>query len=313
MNLLFAGTPPFAVPALAALQAAGHGVLAVYTQPDRPAGRGRRLSESAVKQYALAHGLEVRQPPSLKGCEAEIAALAPDAMIVVAYGVLLPAEILVVPKYGCINVHASLLPRWRGAAPIARAIEAGDAVTGVTIMQMDAGLDTGSMLLKRETAIRDDDTAAILHNRLATLGAEALVEALARLERGAVVPEPQDNARACYARKLTKEEAVIDWGQPASALARRVRAFNPWPVATTRLKQRRVRVWEARPTDRDHNARPGTIVASDAGGIEVACASGTLLLTRIQAEGSKPLSAAEFLNGHRLKPGDRFGDNDGRA
>jgi len=311
MNLLFAGTPPFAVPTLAALQAAGHAVLAVYTQPDRPAGRGRRLSESAVKQYALAHGLEVRQPPVLKGREAEIAALSPDAMIVVAYGVLLPAEILAVPKYGCINVHASLLPRWRGAAPIARAIEAGDAVTGVTIMQMDAGLDTGPMLLKRETAIRDDDTAAILHDRLATLGAEALVEALARFEHGAVVAEAQDNAQACYARKLTKKEAVIDWGQPASALARRVRAFNPWPVATTRLMQRLVRVWEARPTVRDHDARPGTIVAADAGGIEVACASGTLLLTRIQAEGSKPLSAAEFLNGHRLKPGDRFGDHDG--
>jgi methionyl-tRNA formyltransferase len=311
MNLVFAGTPAFAVPALAALRAAGHRVLAVYTQPDRPAGRGRKLNESAVKQHARTHGLDVRQPPDLKGRAAEIAALAPDAMIVIAYGVLLPPDILAVPTHGCLNVHASLLPRWRGAAPIARAIEAGDAVTGVTIMQMDAGLDTGPMLLKRETPIHPTDTAATLHDRLAVLGAEALVDALARLDRGALAPETQDGALACYARKLRKEEAVIDWAQPATTLARRVRAFNPWPVANTRLADRTLRIWEAHPQEEQHRARPGTIVAIDAAGIRVACGTGALVLTRLQAEGGRPLAAAEFLNGHRLQPGERLGHDDG--
>ena len=308
MDLIFAGTPAFAVPALAALQAAGHRVLAVYTQPDRPAGRGRRLHESAVKQHALGHGLEVRQPPHLKGRAAEIAALAPEAMIVIAYGVLLPPDILATPKHGCINVHASLLPRWRGAAPIARAIEAGDTVTGVTIMQMEAGLDTGPMLLKRETPIEESDTAASLHDRLAILGAEALIEALDGLQRNTIVPEAQDSARTCYARKLKKEEALIDWKQPASVLARRVRAFNPWPVATTSLAGRTLRVWEACATDDNSGASPGAVVAAGTEGIAVACGSGTLLLTRVQAEGGKPLEAAQFLNGHRLRVGEQLGD-----
>jgi methionyl-tRNA formyltransferase len=311
MNLLFAGTPDFAVPALAALQAAGHRVLAVYTQPDRPAGRGQHLNESAVKQYAKAHGLEVRQPPHLKGRAREIAALAPDAMIVIAYGVLLPPDILPIPKHGCINVHGSLLPRWRGAAPIARALEAGDSVTGVTIMQMDAGLDTGPMLLKRETPISESDTAATLHDRLSVLGAGALIEALERLERSALSPETQDNALACYARKLRKEEGVIDWTQLATVLARRVRAFNPWPVANTRMAGRGLRVWEAHSSADNRSANPGTIVSADANGINVACGNGTLILTRVQAEGGKPLSAAEFLNGHRLRAGDRLGTNHG--
>lgn len=308
MDLIFAGTPPFAVPALAALQANDHRILAVYTQPDRPAGRGRRLAESAVKQYARAHGLEVRQPPDLKGRAAEIAALRPDAMIVIAYGVLLPPDILAIPKFGCINVHASLLPRWRGAAPIARALEAGDVVTGVTIMQMEAGLDTGPMLLKRETAIGDQDTAASLHDRLSLLGADALVEALEELARGSVVPEVQDDKLACYARKLKKEEAVIDWTQPAAVLGRRVRAFNPWPVASTTRAGRALRIWEARVDERDAGETPGTLVGATAEGIAVACGRGTLLLTRIQAEGGKPLSAAEFLNGNRLRPGERLGN-----
>ncbi|KPK72814.1 MAG: methionyl-tRNA formyltransferase [Acidithiobacillales bacterium SM23_46] len=313
MNLLFAGTPAFAVPALAALQAAGHRVLAVYTQPDRPAGRGRHLNESAVKQYAKSHGLEVRQPPDLKGCAREIAALAPDAMIVIAYGVLLPPDILAIPKHGCINVHGSLLPRWRGAAPIARALEAGDSVTGVTIMQMDAGLDTGPMLLKRETPIDETDTATTLHDRLSVLGAGALIEALERLERGALSPETQDNALACYARKLRKEEGIIDWTQPATVLARRVRAFNPWPVANTRMAGRGLRVWEAHSSDDNRDSTPGTIVSADANGINVACGSGMLILTRVQAEGGNPLSAAEFLNGHRLRAGDRLGTNHGAS
>ncbi len=308
MDLIFAGTPPFAVPALAALQAADHRILAVYTQPDRPAGRGRRLAESAVKQYARAHELEVRQPPDLKGRAAEIAALRPDAMIVIAYGVLLPPDILAIPKFGCINVHASLLPRWRGAAPIARALEAGDVVTGVTIMQMEAGLDTGPMLLKRETPIGDQDTAASLHDRLSLLGAEALVESLEGLARGSVVPEVQDDKLACYARKLKKEEAVINWTQPAAVLGRRVRAFNPWPVASTTRAGRGLRIWEARVDERDAGETPGTLVGATAEGIAVACGRGTLLLTRIQAEGGKPLSAAEFLNGNRLRPGERLGN-----
>jgi len=312
MDLIFAGTPAFAVPALTALQAAGHRVLAVYTQPDRPAGRGRRLHESAVKQHALALGLEVRQPPDLKGRSSELAALGADAMIVIAYGVLLPPDVLATPKYGCINVHASLLPRWRGAAPIARAIEAGDRVTGVTIMQMDAGLDTGPMLLARETPIHEEDTAATLHDRLSVLGASALIETLDALARGAITPRKQDNALACYARKLTKEEAVLDWALPATVLARRARAFNPWPVATTRIGDRALRVWEARASLDQQSASAGTIVAADPEGIAVACGTGTLILTRVQLEGGKPLSTGQFLNGRQVRVGERLGNEDGR-
>jgi methionyl-tRNA formyltransferase len=309
MNLIFAGTPAFAVPSLEALHATGHTILAVYTQPDRPAGRGRRIAESAVKQCALGLGLSVRQPASLKG-EAEheqLRALKADAMIVIAYGLLLPQAVLDIPRLGCLNVHASLLPRWRGAAPIARAIEAGDAETGVAIMQMEAGLDTGPVLMETRTPILDTDTAATLHDRLAQLGAETLVSALEQLARGALVPQPQDHAAACYAKKLSKNEARLDWNQGALALHRKIRAFNPWPVAFTSWRGEGLRMWEvATPAGETTDAAPGTVIAADSAGVRVATGAGVLTVTRLQREGGKPLAAADFVNGTRLAPGERF-------
>ena len=309
MNLVFAGTPEFAVPALRALLAAGHRILAVYTQPDRPAGRGRRLAQSPVKEFALVHGMEVRQPVTLKNeVEAQaLRVLQPDALIVIAYGLLLPQTILAIPQHGCINVHASLLPRWRGAAPIQRAIEAGDAVTGITIMQMEAGLDTGPMLATAETPITATDTAASLHDRLSVLGAELLVDTLARLARGTVTPQPQDAAHATYATKLNKDEARLDWHGNAATLARRVRAFNPWPVAHTVLDGQTLRVWMATAELGDDEAAPGTVLSADATGIRVHCGQGVLCITRLQAEGGKPLDAGIFLNGRALAPGTRLG------
>ncbi len=309
MNLVFAGTPEFAVPTLRALLDAGHRVLAVYTQPDRPAGRGRKLAQSPVKQLALENNLRLHQPASLK-TDAEAALLrdlAPDAMIVVAYGLLLPKAILAIPKFGCINVHASLLPRWRGAAPIQRAIEAGDAVTGVTIMQLEEGLDTGPMLAQAQTAIAETDTAATLHDRLGKLGAVLLVETLARMERGAVRATPQDHSQASYAAKLHKDEGRIDWRIDAAVLARRVRAFNPWPVAHTALAGQTVRIWMAASEPGGGAAAPGTIVSADASGIHVRCGQGVLRITQLQAEGGKPLAAREFLNGRALPAGTRLG------
>jgi methionyl-tRNA formyltransferase len=309
MNLIFAGTPAFAVPALEALLRAGHHIRAVYTQPDRPAGRGRKLAASPVKQCAQTHGIEVRQPEKISGEEKILRADAPDAMIVIAYGLLLPPPILAIPRHGCINVHASLLPRWRGAAPIPRAIEAGDSETGVSIMQMEAGLDTGPVLAEVRTPIHATDTARTLHDRLALLGAETLVATLERLARGAVTPQPQDNAGACYAKKLNKEEARLDWTRPAIALHRKIRALNPWPVASTVWHGKTLRLWEAGPLEARHAAGvPGTIVQADATGIRVLTGDGVLTLTRLQAEGGKILAAGEFLNGHKLAAGDRLGD-----
>jgi len=309
LRLVYAGTPAFAVPALAALRAAGHTIAAVYTQPDRPAGRGRRETASAVKQYALAHALAVRQPSTLRNEADALAALRPDAMIVVAYGLILPPAILAVPPRGCINVHASLLPRWRGAAPVARAIEAGDAETGVTIMQMEAGLDTGPMLSQARVPIADSDTAASLHDRLALVGGELLVQTLAALEQGRVRPQPQDNALACYAPKLTKQEAQIDWRRSALVLHRKVRALNPNPIATTTWNGEVLRLWDVGPMDPNAHAGepPGTVVALVRDGIRIATGEGILTLQRLQAPGGKALGAAEFANGRRLKPGDRFG------
>jgi len=309
MNLIFAGTPEFAAPTLRALLDAGHRLLAVYTQPDRPAGRGRKLAQSPVKQLALEQGLPIRQPTTLKtDSETEaLRELAPDAMIVVAYGLLLPKAMLTIPKFGCINVHASLLPRWRGAAPIQRAIEAGDAVTGVTIMQLEEGLDTGPMLAQAQTAIAETDTAATLHDRLGKLGAVLLVETLARLEQGAIQATPQNHALASYAAKLRKDEAQIDWQTDAAVLARRVRAFNPWPVAHTTLAGQTVRIWMAGSEPGGGTAAPGTIVSADASGIRVRCGQGVLRITQLQAEGGKPLAAREFLNGRALPAGTRFG------
>jgi methionyl-tRNA formyltransferase len=313
LNVVFAGTPEFAVPTLNAIVAAGHRVLAVYTQPDRPAGRGRQLTPSPVKRFALEHGLAVCQPPSLKP-DAETAALRqmhPDVMVVVAYGLLLPQAILDVPALGCLNVHGSLLPRWRGAAPIQRAIEAGDRATGVTIMQMNAGLDTGDMLAMVETPIRNTDTAQAMHDRLAQLGATALIETLQHLDAGTARAQPQDNAQANYAAKLSKEQALVDWQLPALVLQRRIRAFNPWPVAYTRLGERTLRLWDAAPVNAsitgDRHAAPGTVIAVDGDGIHVQTGDGVLTLTRLQLEGGKPLAAEAFSHGRQLVPGDVLG------
>jgi len=302
LRIVYAGTPEFAVPALQALIDSPHEVVAVYTQPDRPAGRGRKLRASPVKQLALAHDLPVEQPTSLRDeqAQAHLADLRPDLMVVAAYGLILPKAVLETPRLGCINIHASLLPRWRGAAPIQRAILAGDRETGVTIMQMDEGLDTGAMLLKRALPIAEDDTAASLHDRLAVLGAEALMEALPGIMDGSLEAIPQNEAEATYAAKLDKAEARIDWQQPAEHIARQVRAFNPWPVAQAELDGQPLRIWEARAVDRPAQAEPGTVVAESAEGIDVAAGEGCLRITRLQLPGGKQLPAATFLNGRSL-------------
>jgi methionyl-tRNA formyltransferase len=309
MNLIFAGTPAFAIPALEALLRAGHVIRAVYTQPDRPAGRGRKLMASPVKQCAEKHGIEIRQPEKIAGEKDRLRVDTPDAMIVIAYGLLLPESILAIPRYGCINVHASLLPRWRGAAPIPRAIEAGDADTGVSIMQMEAGLDTGPVLAEARLTIHDNDTAQTLHDRLAQLGADTLVRVLERRARGEIRPQPQDASRACYARKLSKEESALDWTQPAATLHRKIRALVPWPVASTTWRGKSLRLWEAGPlVQKNTPGAPGTVVRADAAGVSVLTGKGVLTITRLQAEGGKILAAGDFLNGHTLTAGDRMGD-----
>ena len=302
LNIVYAGTPEFAATALAALLQTEHHINAVYTQPDRPAGRGRKLKASPVKELALEHNIEVRQPESLKEAETQqgLAALKPDVMIVAAYGLLLPAEVLSIPRLGCLNIHASLLPRWRGAAPIHRAIIEGDTETGVTIMQMDVGLDTGAMLYKLTTPITPEDNAQRLHDRLAELGAEAIVKALVALQAGSLTPEPQDDTLANYAKKLNKAEAAIDWQLTATQIARQVAGFNPWPVAQTQLENKVLRIWDAEALPSGDHAAPGSVIASSKQGIDVACGEGTLRLKRLQLPGGKPLSAAEFLNSRTL-------------
>ncbi|MBD3810892.1 MAG: methionyl-tRNA formyltransferase [Betaproteobacteria bacterium] len=305
MRIIFAGTPPFAAAALNALADAGHDIVLVLTQPDRPAGRGMKLMPSAVKQAALARGLPVSQPPSLKSPEAqtELHAVDADVMVVAAYGLILPQAVLDLPRLGCLNIHASLLPRWRGAAPIQRAILAGDAETGITIMQMDAGLDTGAMLSKTVVPIRDSDTAASLHDVLAATGATAIVAALANYT--ALVPVAQDDAQATYAAKLSKDEAQLDWRQPADALARAVRAYNPAPGAWTLLDGAPLKVWMA--ATAPGAGDPGTVLRADAEGLVVACGSGALALREVQPAGSKRMSAAAFLAGRPVPPGSRLG------
>ena len=307
MRLIFAGTPEFAVAALAALIEAGHDVALVLTQPDRPSGRGMRLTPSPVKQLALQHGLSVLQPVALKDVEvqAQLAAANADVMIVAAYGLLLPSAVLTIPRLGCLNVHASLLPRWRGAAPIQRAILAGDPETGITIMQMDRGLDTGGMLLRAALPIADHDTAQTLHDKLAILGASSIVSALRQLELGTLQVQPQDDSAATYAAKLSKAEGSIDWRKSATDLARAVRAYNPFPVAQARLQAETWRIWQAQAAQRSEGV-PGEILQANKGGILVGCGEGALLLKELQKAGGKRLSASSFLVGNPVKPGDRF-------
>lgn len=289
------------MPALEALIASRHRVVAVYTQPDRPAGRGQQVAMSAVKQCALKHQLPVEQPQTLKDPAAvqRLAQWSADLMIVVAYGLLLPKNVLDTPRLGCVNIHASLLPRWRGAAPIQRAIQAGDQESGVTIMQMDVGLDTGPMLLERVTPIDARETGGTLHDRLSTLGADAVIEAIEAIAAGAAKPREQPKEGATYAAKIRKEEALIDWSKPAIEIDRLVRAFNPWPIAETRWNGQQLRVWEASAIEDKTSAAPGTVIATSSDGIDVATGVGTLRLARVQAAGRKAMPAADFLRAHR--------------
>ena len=303
LRLVFAGTPDFAVPGLAACRDAGAEVVAVYTQPDRPAGRGRKLAPSPVKQAALAAGIPVEQPESLKSPAAQqrLRVHAPDLLVVIAYGLILPRAVLAMPRLGCWNVHASLLPRWRGAAPIQRALLAGDATTGVCLMQMEAGLDTGPVLLSQATPIGAADTGGSLHDRLAALGATVLTEGLQRLADGAALPPTaQDAASATYAHKLDKAEARLDFSRSALELERKVRAFDPWPVAEAELAGERVRVWSAQARDADAATRgptpPGAIVAASKHGIDIACGDGVLRILKLQRAGGRMIDAADYLN-----------------
>jgi methionyl-tRNA formyltransferase len=301
VRVVFAGTPPFAATALAALHRAGHEIVLVLTQPDRPAGRGLRLTASAVAQAADERGLRVEKPLSLKDAQAQalVSDSRADVMVVAAYGLLLPPSVLAIPARGCINIHASLLPRWRGAAPIQRALLAGDPVTGITIMQMDAGLDTGPMLLRKELAVEGRATTGSLTEALASLGAAAICEALDHLDR--LTPEPQDDTRATYAAKISKAEARIDWRQPAAQIDRQVRAFDPAPGAEAQLAGASLKVWAAQPVE--GRGRPGQVLAVDESGVTVACGSGALHLTRLQKPGGRKLAAGEFLRGTPLAPG----------
>lgn len=301
MRLVFAGTPDFAATSLDALHAAGHEVVAVYTQPDRPAGRGRRLAPSPVAARATQLGLHVEKPERLDvPVQATLRELAPDVMVVVAYGLLLPPTVLEIPRFGCLNLHASLLPRWRGAAPIERAIEAGDAETGVCIMQMERGLDTGAVLARARWPIPPAATAGDAHAALATLGAKLLVDTLSALAAGSARARPQATAGTCYAHKLSKAEARLDWAQSAAVLARRVRAFNPAPVAWTLLGGDRIRIWRAVAEPQAVDARPGIIVAAGSDGVAVATGSGVLRVLELQRPGGRAQPAAEFTRTRNL-------------
>jgi methionyl-tRNA formyltransferase len=305
MKIIFAGTPPFAAVALDALHDAGHEIALVLTQPDRPAGRGRQALSSAVKRRAGALGLTVLQPLSLKDRDVatRISALGADAMVVAAYGLIIPAGILALPRRGCINVHASLLPRWRGAAPIQRALLAGDAESGISIMQMDAGLDTGPVLLQQTVPIRADDTAQSLHDRLAVLGAQLIVRALEQ----PLVAHAQDGSRATYASKIDKQEAHIDWNESARAIERKVRAFNPIPGAATCYAGAVLKIWRAA-LAADVAAAPGMIVRANKQGVTVACGDGSAInLLEVQRSGGKRLPVAAFLAGNPLTPGGQLG------
>jgi methionyl-tRNA formyltransferase len=298
LNIIFAGTPDFAARHLQALIDSEHNVVAVYSQPDRPAGRGKKLNASPVKELALIHNLPVYQPASLRAEEAqvELAALNADIMVVVAYGLILPKIVLDTPRLGCINVHGSILPRWRGAAPIQRALWAGDTETGVTVMQMDVGLDTGDMLLKTFLPIEDTDTSASLYEKLALQGPQALIQALEGLNQGSLKAIKQDDALANYAEKLSKEEAKLDWSKSAKQLWQEVRAFNPWPASHFDHQGSNIKVWQATYSDVKSSDQPGTIIKADKQGIEVATADGSLILEVMQLPNKKPLAVGDILN-----------------
>ena len=309
LRIAFAGTPHFALPALRALLQSPHRVVGVLTQPDRPAGRGRELRASPVKLLAAEHGLPLAQPSTLKTEEgrAALASWQPDLLVVVAYGLLLPKAVLQLPRLGCLNIHGSLLPRWRGAAPIHRALLAGDAQTGVTIMQLDEGLDTGPTLLERSRAIGPHETSGNLHDALAELGAQALVEAIEGYSSGALQPRAQPAEGVTYAAKIEKAEARLDWGLSAAELDRRIRAFNPWPVAETAFAGETLRVWRAAVADpASAGSAPGTLLGVDAAGLRVACGQGVLSISELQRAGRKPVPARDFANAVRLD-GQRFG------
>jgi methionyl-tRNA formyltransferase len=316
MRVIFAGTPEFARVALDRLHDAGFEIALVLTQPDRPAGRGMKLQASAVKQWAQAHQVPVAQPRSLRldgkypedaaAARAAIEAARADVMVVAAYGLILPQWVLDLPRLGCLNIHGSILPRWRGAAPIHRAIEAGDTETGVTIMQMDAGLDTGDMLLVQTLPIGPQDSTATLHDALAELGGRMIAEALELAACGGLRPQPQPATGVTYAHKIDKHEALLDWTQGAQALERRVRAFNPFPVACGLLAGETIKFWSAQALPHSTAAAPGLVLAASAEGVDIATASGVLRMTRLQKAGGKPLDAADFLRGFKIRPGQVF-------
>lgn len=309
LRIVFAGTPTFASVALQELLAASYSVIAVYTQPDRPKGRGLKLTPSPVKELALAHELPLYQPVSLKTQEAqaELLALKPDVMVVAAYGLILPAAVLSIPTYGCINIHPSLLPKFRGAAPIERTIESGDVETGVTIMQMDVGLDTGPMLLQETYQIASHETAGSLHDKLSVMGAKALLRTLDLLEAGKLVVTPQGDG-ATYANKITKEEAFLSFEHDAMMLERKVRAFNPRPVAHVMWRGSHLRIWQAVALQMHTNAAPGTLLAASEDGLDIACSDQVLRLLSVQLPGGKPLSVRDFYHAHQheLKVGTVF-------
>jgi methionyl-tRNA formyltransferase len=316
LRVIFAGTPEFAAVALAQILAAGHTVPLVLTQPDRPAGRGMKLQASAVKQLAVQHNIPVAQPMSLRldgkypddaaAAQAAIAEVKADVMVVAAYGLILPQWTLDAPRLGCLNIHASLLPRWRGAAPIHRAIEAGDAQTGVVIMQMDAGLDTGDMLLSDQLNIADDDTTASLHDRLADMGGALIVRALADAQMDKLQAVKQPEAGITYAHKIEKAEAAVNWADSAQMIGQRVRAFNPFPAASAQLGEDVIKLWRASVENTEHHKAAGTVISADEHGVRVACGQGVLCVTELQRAGGKRLNAADFLRGFPIHAGQRF-------
>lgn len=301
-RLVFAGTPDFSVPPLRALLESSHQVVGVYTQPDRPAGRGRKLSPSPVKEVAVDAGVAVFQPPHFRdpASVAELAALRPDLMIVVAYGLLLPKSVLDTPTYGCVNIHASILPRWRGAAPIQRAVLAGDAESGVTIMRMEEGLDTGPMYRTDALTLSEAETGGSLHDRLSQLGAQSLMAALPGILDGSLTPTEQDDGLACYAKKLNKSESWVDWQRSAVDIERQVRAFNPWPVAQTRYEDANLRIWRAHALP-GVGAAPGTVMRATRNGIEVATGDGLLCVTELQLPGKRAMGAQDFINANAIQ------------